>query len=93
MKGEVEALEATIADKDKELAFAEKRITKLEEELAKLRAGAIAERKPVATEAPEEEQLSIEVEVEPAIEEAPQKKKQSRNKVGSMFDLLTFSDI
>ena len=93
MKAEIEALEETVADKDKELAFAEKRIAKLTEEIANLRAVAIAERKPVATEAPEEEQLSIKVDVEPVIEEAPQKKKASRNKVGSMFDLLTFSDI
>lgn len=93
MKEEIEGLEEAIADKDKEIAFAEKRIAQLTEEIANLRASAIAERKPVVTEAPTEEQLSIEVEVEPVVEETAQKKKQSRNKVGSMFDLLTFSDI
>ena len=106
IKEELEALEDAIANKDEEIASAEKKIAKLEEEIAKLRAKAekpVVEKpvveKPVATEAPDEEQLSIEVESAPvaeeapAKEEAPQKKKQSRNKVGSMFDLLTFSDI
>ena len=90
MKEEVESLEDAIADKDREIAFAEKRIAKLEEEIAKLRASVVAEKKPEAT--PAVEQMSIEID-EPIVEEAPQKKKQSRNKVGSMFDLLTFSDI
>ena len=95
MKEELETLEDTIADKNKEIASAEKKIAKLEDEIAKLRANAIAEKKPAVVEAPAQEQLSIDVEVEaePVVEEVPQKKKQSRNKVGSMFDLLTFSDI
>ena len=93
MKEELDALEEVISDKDKEIAFAEKRIAKLEEEIAKLRAGTMVEKKPEVIETPKEEQLTIEVEAEPVAEEATQKKKQSRNKVGSMFDLLTFSDI
>ena len=93
MKEELEAMEDTIADKDKEIASAEKKIAKLEEEIVKLRANAVAEKKTVIVETSADEQLSIEVEAEPVAEETTQKKKPSRNKVGSMFDLLTFSDI
>ena len=101
MKEEVEALEDAIANKDEEIASAEKKIAKLEEEIAKLRVKAekavaekpVAEKPVVEAEPVLAEQITIDVESEPVVEEAPQKKKQSRNKVGSMFDLLTFSDI
>ena len=77
---------------------AEAEIARLEEEIAKLRAkfaiGVEAKESAPAVEGDKvdsaPEQLVIE---EPAADKAPAKKKQSRNKVGSMFDLLTFSDI
>ena len=91
IKEEIEALEESIACKDKELALAEQRIAKLEEENAKLRAS--DENNKVVEQKPEIIDTDI---VEPVVdvpEVAPVSKKKSRNKVGSMFDLLTFSDI
>ncbi len=92
MKEEVEALEESVANKDKEIASAEKKIAKLEEEIAKLRAP--AEKESAVTAEPVVEAPVVDQTVVETVEEAPvPKKKQSRNKVGSMFDLLTFSDI
>ncbi len=69
----------------------------LESDVAKLRAVIDDARKNNSVPAevvPEVEQLTIE-DVEEKIEAAPapQKKENSRSRVGSMFDLLTFSDI
>ena len=91
IKEEIEALEESIACQYKKLALAEQRITKLEEENAKLRAS--VENNKVVEKEPETIDTDI---VEPVVdvpEVAPVSKKKSRNKVGSMFDLLTFSDI
>ena len=54
---------------------------KLENELRALRGEDVVEEAPVAEEAPK------------AAEKPAEEKKNTRNRVGSMFDLLTFSDI
>ena len=91
MKEEVEALSESVAAKDKEIASAQKKIAKLEEEIAKLRAPAEKEVAPATVEVAQAP--AVAEPAEEAVEEAPVSKKKSRNKVGSMFDLLTFSDI
>ena len=71
----------------------------LEAEIARLRSGACESKKNAAAEEDNVEQLPIE-DVEATVESAPaetapaeNKKEKSRSRVGSMFDLLTFSDI
>ena len=87
MKTELEAITARAENAEAEIA-------KLKEENArltsKLAIGSVAENVDVKAEEPEIPVIDVEL---PEEKSGVSKKKQSRNKVGSMFDLLTFSDI
>lgn len=92
MKGEIEELNARLERAEAEVARLEAENAKLcEKKAAEASAKESAPVVKATAEDSEPEQLAIE---ELEGDKAPaQKKKQSRNKVGSMFDLLTFSDI
>ena len=97
-KERVESLEnqlddaiATVEELREKVELLTANINRLERENKKLEEkNNVAPVVEVKAEEPEEEQLTIDA----PVEEAPvEEKKPSRNRVGSMFDLLTFSDI
>ena len=96
LKEELEERDNSLQDAKNELAKLESENAKLREELAVAKAtkASVAEPTP---KAPVAEPATAEDPVVQAIVDAPEEKaaskKKSRNKVGSMFDLLTFSDI
>ena len=104
LEDRVEAAGKEISAAEKKIAKLETENAKLRAELAEMKAKkeTTVEKAPVVAATPVVETAPVVEEApvaEPATEEAPaekpavSKKKQSRNKVGSMFDLLTFSDI
>ena len=97
-KERVESLEnqlddaiATVEELKEKVELLTANINRLERENQKLEEkNNVAPVVEAKAEEPEEEQLTIDA----PVEEAPvEEKKPSRNRVGSMFDLLTFSDI
>ena len=96
LKEELEERDTSLRDAKNELAKLESENAKLREELAVAKAAKANVAEP-ALKAPVAEPAVVEDPVVQAIADAPEEKaaskKKSRNKVGSMFDLLTFSDI
>ena len=96
LKEELEERDTSLRDAKTELAKLESENAKLREELAVAKAAKANVAEP-ALKAPVAEPAVVEDPVVQAIVDAPEEKaaskKKSRNKVGSMFDLLTFSDI